>query len=453
MDPQVNGSIKRKEIVANVLTFTGAFAWFWFWRPYGLFGGDSEILERAIFHGEWAWKREPLTVALLQLNHQFLSNWLGWPVGNAMSLVSCLAGAGGVLALKLGTRDRKNSQLTWILLLFSGFTLNFYGAIEVYALPTAMIALWILAIQRVGEGSWPNWTIPMAFAGTCLAHLFGVLLFPSLLVSVYFLLARMNRRDRWIWFEWIMAVPVIVLMVGILYQQERNSLTTLIDDALNPGPTNESFLPLWSLKHITIKGYFLWLGTGIALPFAVWKVWRDRYDPVTLQVAVMAGMALVFLALFHPDLGYDDWDLFLFPSLPVAFLAAPVVAQSPKRVILSTIWIGIFITLWLPRIPFWANLSERGLAEVRILNPPADARVRLDDRYPVEGNRVWMGGGMHSLSVWRHGDRIRWKVFRVHPGEELEIRLPEGRAPGPFAEQIKRMQLERDEETRFDQSP
>jgi len=453
MHPLINWSPERKRIARNVFIFVTAFFWFWFWRPYGLYGGDSEVLERSIYHGEWSMKREPVTATIFQLSHQILSRCLGWPVRNAISFVSCLAGAAGGLVLWHLTRDFRKPNLTWILLLCSGYILTFHGHIEVYAVPTALIAAWILAVQRVDKGLWPNWTIPVFFMVVSITHLFGLFILPSLLLGAYFYRAKMTLRDRLTWLECVVAIPILYMMVGYWDNKDGNGMGGMIVDALTGASANESFLPLYSVKHIAIKGYFLWIGTGVALPFAIWGAIRNRSNPVTLQVAVMAGMALVFLALLHPDLGYNDWDLFLFPSLPVAYLAAPVVAESTRWLVLSTLWIGIFINIWLPRIPLWANIPERGLAEVRIENLPNEGRVRLDDRYPVEKDRLWVGGGMHSLSIWRHGERIRWKVFQVHPGDRINIRLPEGRAPGPFAERIQQIQAEEEEETSFDRSP
>jgi hypothetical protein len=300
-----------------------------------------------------------------------------------------------------------------------------------------MIAYMILAIHRVGNGDWPNWTIPVFFFGVVVSHLFGILLFPMLLVSAYIHRAKMTTRDCWTWLECVVAIPIIFIAVGVWDIQEGNGLGGLFEESLFPKTAEMDFLPLWSIKHLTIKGFFLLIGTGITFPFAMWKIFRDHRDPETIQVAIIAVMSLSFLVLFHPDLGYNDWDLFLFPSLPIAYLAVSIVADSSRRLVLSILWIAVFLTIWIPRIPVWAYLSERGLAEVKIINLPNDARVRLDDRYPVEKNRIWIGGGMHSISVWRHGDRIRWKVFQVHPGDKIKIRLPETRVPGPFYDRIK----------------
>ena len=444
---------KHKSAATSFLIFIAAFAWFWFWRPYGLYGGDLEALEQTIYLGWWTWHREPLVVALLQLSHQLVTRWLGWPIGNSISLVSCLAGATTVLILWYATRGLRHPNLTWCLILCSGYTLNFHGAIEIYAIPTAMIAVLILSIHQVGRNAWPNQTIPLALLGLSVCHLFGVLLLPALLVSAYLHRARMTVRDRITWMECVILIPLVFLVISLWTHNEGNRFDNPIREFFCPIEGLPSYLPIWSLKHLTIKGYFLGLGTGIALPFAIWRVWRDYRDTEIIQVAAIAGISLIFLSLFHPDIGYRDWDLFLFPSLPIAYLGAPVVAESSRRIMLSLIWIAVFFSMWLPRIPVWAQLSERGLAEVRIVNPPDSARLRLDDRYPVERTPFWVGGGIHSISVRRSGERIRWKVFQAHPGTVIHLRLPEGRVPGPFSDQIQRLKQESEEETGFNASP
>jgi len=428
-------------VCGTAILFLVALAWYWFWRPYGLwYGGDSEYLDRQVNGGLWFRKRELLAVAAMQLSRQIVTLHLGWPVSWAISLVSCLAGATATAVLWRYARDFEHRVLTFVLVLSSGYLLLFHGSIESYALPTCLLAVWILAIHRVDGGKWPTWTIPFAFAGMFWCHVIALFLFPSLVLSAWLYRNRIREEGWGYWLLALFGAGWVYVFTDILNIGEGLGFEGTFHLFADSG--EKEFGPFLSLKHIEIKACFLWVGAHLSLPFALAAVWRNRSNREVQQVATMAVCGLVFWAVFHPDTGYRDWDLFLLPSLPVAVLGARFVARSPRRVLFTTVWVVAFFAVWTPRVPYWARLSERGLAEVAVSNFPEDRTVKLDNRYVVPGSRFRTQGGEHSLSVLKRGELTTTTTFAVSPGDEIELDLPIRSVPAPFADEIRALEEE-----------
>ena len=438
MMSETDSSHRRRGIAISAAIFVLALCWYWFWRPYGLwYGGDSEYLDRQVNGDLWFRKRELLAVAAMQMCRQIVTLQWGWPVSWAISLASCLAGAVATVVLWRLFRDTEHRVLSFVLVLCSGHVLLYHGSIESYALPTCLMTVWILAVHRVHRGEWPTWSIAFAFAGMIWCHVMALFLFPSLLLSLWFLRDRLCRKE---WACWMLAFVIagwVYVFTNILNIGEGLGFEGTLRLFADSG--QKEFGPFFSLKHLQIKAYFLWVGTHITLPFALAEIWKEKKDPETLQIGAMAFSALGFLVVFHPDTGYRDWDLFVFPSLPVAILGARYVVRSPRKKILAAVWLIAFLTVWTPRVPFWARLSERGLAEIVISNFPSDRVIKLDNRYRVPSNHFRTQGGEHTLSVMKRGELTTTTTFKVSPGDRIELEVPIESVPVPFADRIREL--------------
>lgn len=335
------------------------------------------------------------------------------------------------------------------LVLTTGHVLLYHGSIESYALPTAVLMLWIYAIHRVDRGEWPTAAIPFSFALMVWCHLMALFLLHSLLVSAWVYRDRVFRKD---FSHWVLA-GLAAFMVYVVMHPLRVGYGQGIEigDLFfhQQGPEVDEVGNFFTWEHLQIKSYFLWLGTHLSLPFAAAAVWRGRWRPVPMQIGAMLAGALGFLVFFHPDCGYLDWDLFLLPSLPAAVLGAELVASSRGRYWISVLWVAAFLSIWLPRIPEWTRLSERGLARVVITNHPGDREVLFDGRYEVRNGEFYTQGGPHRLEVRKRGYRTYFKDFEVAPGDDIEIEVPLMDFEVPFAEQIRQL----DEAAESDPTP
>lgn len=401
-----------------------AFAMFWIFRPYGLFGGDSEIVERSIHGGAWFWQREPLTTAFLQSFNSGLSP-LGWTTDDAISLASCLAGAVGALALWKISQSFPRPHLGFAMLFCTGSTLNFYGSIEVYAPATACLCWILYAVQQdrpkaaLGLFALLGWLHPIAF-------------FLSPAAGFYAFQNRNRIESYWACIPLALSVPFVGYILG---WREGIGFENPLAEVATTSPTGVDLGPPWALKHLAVKAEFLWVATGLSLPLAAIAVYRVRDRTIRAWTGVAASL-LGFFVVFHPDLGRADWDLFLFPSIPVAVIAAAWVTRSRHAVAIAVVWIAAFLSIWAPTVPIWARFDERGTATVIVENWPADAKVRLNDRYRVRDKTFKVKGGFHSLSIERSGDLHRWRTFQANPGDTIRLRLPEERVAGPFATMV-----------------
>ncbi|MCA9428208.1 MAG: hypothetical protein KC994_24220, partial [Candidatus Omnitrophica bacterium] len=142
MNPETSHQQKPHQRILSkpFLIASGVFIlsllWFWFWRPYGYYGGDSEFLDRQVNNGLWFRKREVLAVAAMQLSRQIFTLQFDWPVSWSISMVSCLAGSVSVTLAWLLCRNEDRGALRFILILTSGYILLYHGSVESYALPT-----------------------------------------------------------------------------------------------------------------------------------------------------------------------------------------------------------------------------------------------------------------------------------------------------------------------------
>ncbi len=418
--------MKSKRLIVDVLLFLLAFSWFWFWRPYGFYGGDSEYLDRQIEQGTWFRKREPLAVAAMQLSHQIMTPLTGWPVAWSISLASCLSGAAAVVVLKRLSQRLPYPPLTLALLLSSGYLLLFHGHIEAYALPTLLLAVWIFTIHKVEAGEWQSGTLILAFAGMAWCHTMALALLPALAIGAILYRQRISQEWR-LWALGLAALAGLYVFTDVFRIGHGPGFETLPLFLHTSAP--KEYGPLFSWKHLGIKAEFLWTGTHLSLLAAVawtWFHWRERE---TLQVACLALCTLGLWFFLHPDAGEMDWDLFLLPSLPVAYLGARYVAGSRWRVVLTILWAAVFLSIWIPRIPVWADLHDRGLAEVILEDYSEDMRLKLDDRYEIHSPHLRVQGGIHTLARLATGERTRWRVFMISPGEERQIRVPEPTVP------------------------
>lgn len=426
----------RRGVLSALLVFLLAFAWFWFWRPYGFYGGDSEYIERQVNGGLWFRKREPLAIAAMQLSRQFFTLRLGWPVSWSISFVSCLCGALSVVALRRIAAGWQRPFLGFALALCSGYLLLYHGSIEAYALPTLALSLWVLALFEIEKGNWPTWTIPAAFAAMVWCHFMGFFLFPALLYSAWIYRDRL-KTERGYWAAALAAAFGVYAMTKWLRVGQGLGFEGV--GVLFADTGEKDYGPFLSLTHLKIKSYFLWVGTHLTLPFAAMAIWKGRKNAAILQIGAISLCALGFLVVFHPDTGYRDWDLFAFPSLPLAVLGAWYVAQSKHPKVFACVWFLAFLAVWAPRVPVWANLSDRGLAEVRILNFPEDRSIRVDERYQVPKASFYVQGGTHTISAVKRGEQTLFKQISVSPGDEIDLEVPVESIPVPFAEEIRKL--------------
>lgn len=362
----------------------------------------------------------------MQIAHQLTRSMWGWPVAWGISLISALAGAAACCGLwELGRERYRNPMLPFLLVMASGFQILFYGHIEVYAVPTCALVFLIIVLRKIECGQWPPSSLLLIWSILLWCHLVALVLIPVLVFAAFQYKSSLFKGK--IGFAGLILPPVLFVLTDILQIGHGPGLKDLVASFFERHERMEAGLSFRDL--VFMKVGFFWMATQISFPFAALALFRKPGDRFTQYMAILALCTLVFFVFFHPDAGKMDWDLFLLPSLPLAILGAEAVLQSRYRMVFIAGWIAAFLSVWIPRVPIWADLPNRSLGNVTLVDIPQGVNVRLDERYEIPGTSFRAPGGFHSLAVLFPGQRTRWKVFALKPGERLALNLPQTTAP------------------------
>lgn len=361
----------------------------------------------------------------MQISHRITGNCFGWPVAWAISLVSASAGAVACCGLWAFCRERNSLPWTFPLLMVSGFQLLFYGHIEVYAVPTCLLVFLILAFLKIENGKWLPSTLLLLWSALLWCHLMALVFLPVMMLAAWQHGSRLFRGKMGL-AGWLL--PILLFFITDIIQIGHGpGLKDLVISWVAQQDRGDMGLSIERL--FWMKSGFFWLAAPISFPLAVLSVAWNWKDPFIRSLSLLSLCTLVFFVFFHPDAVEMDWDLFLLPSLPLAILGAEVVSVSRLRTILMAGWAAAFLSVWLPRVPIQADLLNRGLGDVVLMEAPRNGKLQLDGRYEITGGKFRVQGGFHTLAVRTPGHRIRWKVFSIKPGEQLTLHLPVATVP------------------------
>lgn len=308
-------------------------------RERGHFFGDGALLIRDRGWSESA-SRAPL---LVRVTVQWI-RWAahaGWAAETAFAMLSILSGTIAVYAiLRLATTlttDRGGRFLAASLLLSAGAMQLFCGHAEYYALPAALILVYLASACRALTGahsSWPTWWI---YATLVPMHLQTLALGPAQLYLGW----REWRAHGWRRvLPHVVAAIVLVPVLARLAGASAGALgrTTLAGLGRYVSPYFETA----SAKHdfgLLSPGHFLAILNDtlltaplvlVALP-ALWTLRRIPRQPVHAFLGVASAGAFVFSFMFHRELGpYRDWDILAVNGfVGLAWVAAHFVRPHP----------------------------------------------------------------------------------------------------------------------------
>jgi hypothetical protein len=383
---------------------------FWLVRTRCYYGDWHEIL-RDISSGEKWRERSPLDFFLRSVSGRFLA--LRWPERLAVppplvncldhptpvvetfdrlravqAAISCLAGGlfAGAIALmgRFLLRLRPERWLFGLLVLGQGSVLLFCGYIETYTWVTTVAALYLLLAVLALQGRialvWPA----VALTITVGFHLQALYLLPSFLVLLLLRFAG-EGRERLAWVGgFVKAVaagllPLFVLTAAFLLAgYDLGLLPTaavgvggtdgvLFKHLLHPLPNTREPYPILSWTHLRavlnqqllVAPLSLFVGMAVCVFLGFAEI---RKDPQFLFLLGAALPALLFTAIYNPDLGpRQDWDLLAPPAVLVTIASAYVLlARVPRtRVRLTT---GItWLVVSLLHSGAWVLVNRLGL--------------------------------------------------------------------------------------------
>jgi hypothetical protein len=295
-----------------------SFAWFWYWRSIQWSGGDSEQWEREINFGIWWRKRQMLSFGCMQMAFQ-VTQWLwGWNALKAINAVSCLSGSLSLLCLWRLFRGYPHAVWSFALVATAGFTTLFYGHIETYAQPVAALCFHMVALERTLHGKWRPWTLVLSWCLMMMFHLSALFILPA----VFAIALREVFRQRLGLSE--LGEVLKAAVPGALFWF---SVYGLLDwgegELVGPHficPLETLLAKPWVIftdEHLGIKFWFLVWNAGVAGFLVFWvfahELLSGRRDRFTLYLLAYFLCYMGFYAIWNPEMGERDFDLFSFP--------------------------------------------------------------------------------------------------------------------------------------------
>ncbi len=319
----------------------------WALRGHRLEGGDTALFLKKEWVGliagpVWTFYfREPLSFLCPQIVYR-LTEDRGWPLEDVYAVSSCVAG--GLFAVVLLAFSRH--PIFWVIMLGNTTTFLFFGHIENYALAftvsvAALMLGWRCAVG-LSRRMWPTvacWCLAIAL------HQATAFLAPAALALMlrreggrWRLVAR-ERRDVQLCLLAIIALCLFIVVPTVLSALEMipviiygttgnpweyiNPLTEQMDDWI----TENSQLGSWA--RYTMFSAAHWrqmLIFQVALcPLGLISLaimLRRRRGRGEAFLALACGSMLLWSLVWHPHMGWQDWDLWSFMAAPMNLTAA-----------------------------------------------------------------------------------------------------------------------------------
>lgn len=340
--------LRRWAPAAGLLALSAATSWLcWELRGFRMEGGDTSLFLSEAFlpflEGECAtfFFREPLAFALPQIVVRTVG--AHWPKEDVYGLSSCLAG--GLFAVVLALASRR--PLFWLIMLVNATGFLFLGHIENYAFAyVCAVAVTLLGWRtaRTRGALWPVvalWALGVGFHQAVAFMAPGVL---ALLVE------RRDGRLRWrgpdrsdtvrclllvIALGLLFVVPTVVsafhLIKLVTYGTTGRMiefitpLSEAMDDQAEFGSQMGAWMryTMFSAAHLRDVAMFqLWLcPLGLAALGILAVQRRDAGDAFLL---LAGGSMFLWSSVWHPHMGWNDWDLWSLMAAPLNTAAALV---------------------------------------------------------------------------------------------------------------------------------
>ncbi|MDP8245063.1 MAG: hypothetical protein P9L94_13350 [Candidatus Hinthialibacter antarcticus] len=306
-----------------LLTLVLAAILFWLgqWTPY-----SRDSLHMADMAGSgWRVTMHSVLTSIVHRTVYLTLSPFGWDAWNALSMSSALAGAIALQVLFAFRRD----PLFLAANILAGSFLVFVGEVENYAWVNLFLLLTFIWMRRFLQNGAPIWPALTCFFIAALFHMLAFFYLPAIFLAMR---KRPIRAG-----EFLIPFGAYMLLhfacVTLLpHEGIELSLTRLVP--LFETQRKDQWFTFLSWAHLEIKTYYhfqagvLFLPLGWPIVIALRKRINSPFRRFMLQCALLG---LAWNTLWHPDLGWEDWDLFSQSSIPLHFLAGDLLADWSKQ--------------------------------------------------------------------------------------------------------------------------
>ncbi|HNY28813.1 MAG TPA: hypothetical protein PKH31_15680 [Candidatus Sumerlaeota bacterium] len=409
-----------------------SFAWFWYWRSIQWSGGDSEQWEREINFGVWWRKRQMFSFACMQMMFQITHRLWGWNALMAINATSCLAGSLTLLTVWRLFRGRPHAAWSFALVATAGFTTLFYGHIETYAQPVAALCFHLLAVERTLAGKWKPWTMVLSWCLIMAFHLSAIFILPAMLPLA--LLEIHRQKLGWSELREVLkaAVPGALFWFAI-----NGFLDWGYGELAGPHficPLDQLLSEPWVVftdEHLKVKFWFLVWDGGVAgfLAYGLFarELFPGRRDRFTLYLLAYFLCYMGFYAIWNPEMGERDFDLFSFPWVIAVVAVARHVMTWRGRAVWVGLILGFNLYLWATRPVVSAEREHQGNGIVLFENKgiPDGRPVMLDERMFLRPLNPCVPEGTHLVTAFFKRGRVD-RVLNIRPHDVWLVRGENG---------------------------
>lgn len=291
------------------------------WQSYS---GDAAHMA-ALAEGGWQLTRHSsLTSILHRVAYLMLEpfDFDGW---NAISISNALAGA---LALQLLVAYKPHLLFLGVNILAGSF-LVFVGQVENYAWVNLCLLAWLMGMDSYFKGERRLWPVASLLFLAALFHMLALFYLPAL----FWAMRRGPRFKAWEFLAPFCAFVGLSIGMSAFLPGEgfELGLTRLVPFFETHRP--DQWFTFFSRDHLEIKVYFLFYSGILLMPLG-WPIvivlWRRIRTPYRRFLLLNALLGLGWFIVWHPDLGWIDWDLFSQPCIPLHFLAGVLLADGKR---------------------------------------------------------------------------------------------------------------------------
>jgi hypothetical protein len=262
----------------------------------------------------------------------------------SMRMLNCILGGVFVFTLLCVARSKMlTAELrVWlvVLMIFAPSTMLFFGYIENYTLPYLFSFIYVATAFAALHRRVPLWLPLLPLAAACYAHVHSILLIPSYLYVLVWMLGRRRRATLMRYWLPLLTVGMIVVIVGCASTEGMKKFFVPFGVKGNSLLSPRHFLDvanelLMLLPIFPVVATMGWLGRRAERALAT-DTKRDRSavkDPTALFSHPVewqfVGTILIACAMynffFRPEIGMArDWDLFTMATVglvPLTLLA------------------------------------------------------------------------------------------------------------------------------------
>lgn len=329
-----------KQILIFILLFTISTLVFYNLKGFRREGGDSgQMVNLVDASNDFQYYYRSPGIFILYQSIFFSLHKHGLNGEKVIAITSSLAGGFFICVLLLISRN----PIFLLLNIFSGIVFIFMGHLENYAWVNALLALMYLLGMKYLEGKVRFHFIVLVWVIACFMHMLAVFFMPVIL----YLFVNPNKenalshRDNLISklnlpskpeieksLIFLISFLLIIIFAPIVL---RNRVIMLDVGSLRLVPlfkiTNpRHYFTMFSLGHIQMMFYFISNASLIGIPLLILLAYRIK-TPVHIMLLIGFLCGILWAFVWHPDMGYGDWDLFSSFAIPLNLLNGIIAAE------------------------------------------------------------------------------------------------------------------------------